>query len=321
VSAPPLSRRQAVTAAILAGAVAARAGRAATPPALRTALVMGTGRPRSTYALYGPAWGRYAQAATGLPIAYRASAGATANIVLIEEGVASLGMTTMTAAVQAIDGTGSWTAGVRLDHFRALFPMYAATLQIVARHATGIATLADLAGRTIGIGPDDAATIPAILASLGIRAAHTLSGDMEGQIAALAAGQLDACAFMGEAPLPAITALARHARLNLIGVSAAEAAQVARQAPGLCGTIIQAHAYPGQHVAVASVGTIDFAICAVSLPDTLAASLTSAALNNRAALAGLVPAAAAVPGPAALQAAGIAFHPGALPALRAAGLI
>jgi TRAP transporter TAXI family solute receptor len=306
-----LTRRRALTGA----ALLVPAGRAL---AYQDALVMGTGRPGGSYAAYGPAWGHFAQLATGVAIDFHASGGAAADIILIEEGSAALGMTTLSVAVQAYRGTGRWTAGVKLDHFRALFPMYASALQIVTLHGTGIATIANLAGRTIGIGPgggSGAVSIPAVLASVGVYAGRYVTGDMAPQIADLAAGRLEACAFLGEAPLPAIAALAGHQRLNLIGFSEAEAKAVAVRAPGMGRVLIQAGAFPGQNVAVASVGTTNFAICAASLSDELAQGVTTAALRNRAALAALVPAAATVPDATEIKAAGIDFHPGALRAL------
>jgi TRAP transporter TAXI family solute receptor len=287
------------------------------------ALTMGTGRPGGAYAAYGPAWGHFAQMQTGVAVDFHASGGAAADILLIEQGAAALGMTTLTVAAQALGGTGGWTAGAKLDHFRALFPMYASALQIVTLHGSNIATLANLAGRSIGIGPDGgsgAIAVPSILASVGVFAGRYVTGDMAPQIAALANGALEACAFLGEAPLPAIAALASHRRLNLIGFSVAEAASVARRAPGMGSVLIQAGAYPGQNVAVASVGTTNFAICTASLPDALAQGVTTAALRNRAALAALVPAAATVPDAATITTAGIAFHAGALRALSDAGI-
>jgi TRAP transporter TAXI family solute receptor len=312
-----LNRRRLLAGAALAVPAARRA------LAYQGALVMGTGRPGGSYALYGPAWGHYAQMETGVAIAFHASGGAAADILLIEEGAADLGMTTLDIAAQAHDGTGAWTAGAKLDQFRALFPMYASSLQIVALHSSGIATLADLAGRLVGIGPDGgsgAIAIPAVLSSVGATAGRYVTGDMARQIADLAAGRLEACAFLGEAPQRAIAALASHQRLNLIGFSEAEAAQVARRAPGMGRVLIAAGAFPGQNVAVATVGTTNFAICAPGLPDRLAQGVTAAALRNRTALATLVPAAATVPDAAGISALGIVFHAGAIKALNEAGV-
>jgi TRAP transporter TAXI family solute receptor len=287
------------------------------------ALVMGTGRPGGSYTIYGPEWGRLAQASTGVDIAFRASGGAADNILLIEQQAAQLGMTTLTVAEQALAGTSTWTAGVKFQDFRALFPMFPSVLQIVSPRTTGIASLAALAGQVVGIGPDGAsgsAAVPAILSALGVIPAATPTGDYGAQVQAMLAGSLAACAFIGAPPMPAIAAAAMGHRLSLIGFSAAEIAQVARVAPGMTRMVLPAGSFPGQVIAVASVGTPNFAIGTASLPDALARSITLAALRNQQALAALVPAAAQAPQMGAILAGNIAFHPGAVLALRGFGL-
>jgi len=286
-------------------------------------LVMGTGRPGGSYTIYGPEWGRLAQASTGVDIAFRASGGAADNILLIEQNAAQLGMTTLTVAEQALAGTGAWTAGVKFQEFRALFPMFPSVLQIVSPRATGIATLAALAGQVIGIGPDGAsgsAAVPSILAALGVIPAATPTGDYGAQVQAMLAGSIAACAFIGAPPVPAIAAAAMGRRLSLIGFSDAEAAQVARIAPGMTRMVLPAGMFPGQTIAVASVGTPNFAIGAASLPDALVRSVTLAALRNQQDLAALVPAAAQAPQLSAVLEGNIVFHPGAVLALRSFGL-
>jgi TRAP transporter TAXI family solute receptor len=284
---------------------------------------MGTGRPGGYYALYGPEWGKLATRATGVRIAYRASGGAAADILLIEQGATQLGMTTVTVADQARAGSGQWTGGVKFNAFRALFPMFPSVLQIVSPQGTGITRLANLAGQTIGAGPDGgtgSAAIPRIFASLGIKPARLMPGDYDRQIQDMRAGRLAACAFMGAPPMPAIARAALHEKFSLIGFSADEAAAAAAAQPGITEMVLGAGTFPGQSIAVASVGTANFAIGAACLPDSLARALTLAALSNRPALAALVPAAAAMPETAPLLQGDITFHPGAADALRSLGL-
>jgi TRAP transporter TAXI family solute receptor len=308
---------------LLSLALAAPAALAFADPAWPGALIMGTGRPGGYYALYGPEWGKLATRATGVRIAYRASGGAAADILLIEQGVTQLGMTTVTVADQARAGSGQWTGGVKFSAFRALFPMFPSVLQIVSPQGTGITKLADLAGQTIGTGPDGgtgAAAVPRIFASLGIKPARLVPGDYDRQIQDMQAGRLAACAFMGAPPMPAIARAALHEKFSLIGFSADEAAQAAAAEPGITEMVLDTGTFPGQSIAVASVGTANFTIGAASLPDSLARALTLAALSNRLALAALVPAAAAMPETAPLLQGDITFHPGAADALRSLGL-
>jgi len=285
------------------------------------ALVMGTGRPGGYYAAYGPEWGQLAQASAGVDIAYRASGGAAGNILLIEQGTAQLGMTTRTVALQAWSGAGTWTAGVKFQDFRALFPMFPSILQIISPRATGITTLAGLAGQVVGIGPDGgsgAAAVPAIFVSVGVLPQRTVAGDYGLLVRRMLAGEIAACAFIGAPPMPAIAQAAMGRKLSLIGFSQAEAAQVARVCPGMQAMVLAAGVFPGQSVAVGSVGTANYAICAAGLPDALAKAVTLAALKNAPALAAVVPGAGCTAGE--VSGGGMMFHPGAAAALRGFGM-
>ncbi len=313
-----LARRDLLGAGL--GLALAGAARAAQPP-WHGALIMGTGRPGGAFALFGPAWGQLIKNATGVDLAYLATGGSSANLLLIEEGVAQLGLSSVAVAAQARAGTGGWTAGTKLESFRALFPAYPAVLQIVSIHA-GVADLAALDGQEIGVGPNGAsgaAAVPAILASVGVRPSRLETSDYGQQMKKMLDGKLAACAFIGAPPLPAITAAAMGRKLQLIGFSLPQAAKAANAVPGLSRMILPANTFPGQSVDVGSVGTLNVAVGAASLPDNLAQAVTAAALRNRHLLAAAVQ---AVAYPAPLQpvyAAGISFHPGAAKALRAAG--
>jgi len=288
-----------------------------------SALLMATGRPGGAYDVYGPAWGRLAAQSAGVSIAYRASGGAVSDILFIEEGSAQLGMTTVTVADQARTGGAAWTAGVRFENFRALFPMFPSMLQIVAPAPGGIASAAGLAGRNIGIGPDGgsaASAVQSILAAIGVLPARFVTGDFAAQMHDMLTGVLDACAFITAPPTPAITAAAQRTRLNLIGFTPDEALHVTRTSPGLSPMAIPAGTFPDQRVAISTVGTPNFAIGAKTLPAPLVTAVTLAAMRNRAALATLIPAAAMSPQPLLAMPGQMTFHPGAAMALRSLGL-
>ncbi|HQT46265.1 MAG: hypothetical protein B7X08_06265 [Acidocella sp. 20-63-7] len=298
-------------------------GRASANEARSSALILGTGKAGGDYVLYGTEWAKLARASSGVEIALRASGGAAANILLIEQGAAQLGMTTLVIAEEARKGTGNWTAGVKLQEFRALFPAFPSILQIISPRSSGIATLAGLAGQVVGIGPADkngTAAMSALFSSVGVLPAQALSGGYVDQVHAMLAGKIAACAFIGAPPLRSIVHVAMRHKFSLIGFSEAEAAQVARTSPGMTPMVLQAGTFPGQTTAVASVGTENFAIGAASLSDALAGKLTLAALRNQPALAALVRAAGAKPDSGPIVRAGIPFHPGAARVLRDHGL-
>ncbi len=309
---------------ILAGALAVPATAwAQTNSAWPSALLMATGRPGGAYDVYGPAWGRLAEQFLAISIAYRASGGAASDILLIEQGAVQLGMTTVTVADQARTGTGIWTAGVKFENFRALFPMFPSILQIVSAQKTKIAAIRDLAGRTVGIGPDGgsgATSIQQIFASVGVIPTRFVTGDFSSQVRDMQAGILDACAFISAPPTPAIARAAQNANFNLIGFTPDETLQVLRAAPGMTPMPLPPGTFPGQSVAIASIGTPNFSIGAKSLPDPVVTALTLAAMRNRASLAQLIPAAATSPAPLLATPGHLTFHPAAALALRTLGL-
>jgi uncharacterized protein len=287
-----------------------------------SALVMCTGRPGGDYMIYGPAWGELIQQETGISIVYHASGGAEANILLIDENAAQLGLTTSAIAHEARFGSNSWTAGARISSFRALFPVFPSILQIVSPRSTGITTLAELSAEDIGVGPSGssgATILPSLFRSIGVIPRTIVSGDYSDQLRDMLAGKLAACAFIGAPPIPAISAIAIGQKLSLIGFSSAEAEQVTKIIPGMTGIIIGAGTFPGQAIAVSSVGTANLAICRADIPDSLAKAVTTAAWNHHTPLASAVPAASSAPSIKSITDAGITFHPGAAAALRAAG--
>jgi len=319
-----LKRRSLVAASLL---LPARQAFATAPQitgtAWPTALLMATGRPGGAYTIYGPAWGAFAQKASGVAIAYMASGGAATDILLIEQGAAQLGMTTVTVADQAHTGSGAWTAGVKFESFRALFPIFPSILQIVVTADSGVTSLRHLSNLKIGVGPDGgsgSAAVPALLGSLGITPLSCVTGDYMPQIHEMLAGDLGACAFIGAPPMKAIQAAAMVHRLGMIGFTPQETIQVVSSAPGWTAMTLPVGMFPQQATPVASIGTVNFAIAAACLPDMLAGILTLAGMRNRAKLAALVPAVASAPAQMLAGQSEMTFHPGAALALRQLGI-
>lgn len=301
----------------LLGAMAAlplaKAGKAASPNAGHGALVMGTGQPGDAFTAYGPAWGALITDATGTEIVYRSTNGSGPNLLLIEEGKAQLGLCSLPVAIQAHNGTSAWTAGAKLEQFRVLFPAFPSILQIVST-VDGPASLAELSGQAIGVGPAGASSsvlMKNILASQGVLPSQIEEADYLQQMDRLTKGKLAACAFFGAPPVPAIATMALGNRLHLIGFSEAEARQAGRFVPGLTRMILKAGTFPGQSRAVASIGTLDLAVGTAALPDNLAAAATLAALKHRARLARIVPATAWPLSMQLLRQTNLPVHPGA----------
>lgn len=316
-----ISGRRAVLGAGLGGFAASAAAATTMPP---VPLTMATGAPGGGFALYGPSWGQRAARLSPLALSYRASGGSVANILLVEQNAAQIGLTTLAVADQAWLGQAEWTGRLKLRGFRVLCPIYQASWQVFAPLTGRMKELANLAGKRIGVGPAGGASsvlTPTLLAAAGIPARLAITGLYAEQIALLRDGKLDACAFIGITPLPVIRAAAAQGGFALLGVTIAQRNAMQRGTPGMTGAIVPRAALPHQTAAVATMGTSAIAIARADLPIALAATLTEAALTESAL------------DEAALFGAGskdwhstwitgddpVAIHPGAAPVLRRFG--
>src|SRR5262249_62150373 len=113
----------------------------------------GTASPGGTYYVYGAGFAQILTRELGLPVAMRPTEGPAENIELLESGEAKLGFVTVGVALQAWNATGAWTGKKPARSFRAIFPMYDTPFQFMALQDSSIRSLADLAGKRIGIGP------------------------------------------------------------------------------------------------------------------------------------------------------------------------
>lgn len=300
--------------------------RAASVPVTPIAITMATGEPGGGFAAYGEAWGQVAQEATRISVSYRASGGSAANVLLVEQSAAQLGMTVLPVADQAWTGEARWTGGVHLRGFRVLFPIFGASLQVFAPVGSGLRRLRELAGKRVGVGPAGGAgavLAARVLGAAGATPRMAVNGLYAEQIALLRSGHLDACAFFGATPLPAVHAAAAQGGFNLIGFDRDEIAAATRSVPLLAATVIPHPALPALSAAVSTVGASAVAIGRADLPDPLVNALTDAALTHRAFLLRGLPGLGDAPIPADWIRGdhAIAIHPGAAAALRHHGLV
>ncbi len=334
VAAAKLTRRSALT-ALGAGALSlaplgtACANGTVTPRHVTSTmsaapLTMATGAPGGGFSRYGPAFAVLAEQALHRLISFRASGGSAANILLLEQNAVQLGMASLAIANQAWMGSARWTGGLQMRGFRALFPVYQQQLQIVARADGKILRLQDLAGRRIGVGPSGstgAVLTPGLLRATGIIGAKLITGGYAQQVAALRDRELDACAFFGATPLPALAKAATDGTFRLIGLTKQSSTAARIADPGVGPSVVPHTALPGLTQPVMTIGSPAMVLARADLPDPVAAILTQAALLHQADL--LAMARIAVPPHDVLQSGidSVMIHPGAVPVLRHHGII
>jgi uncharacterized protein len=116
-------------------------------------LLIGTASPGGTYYVYGEGLAKILTRALDLPVVRLATEGPAQNIELLEAGEAKLGFVTIGIALQAWNGTGVWVGKKPARSMRAIFPMYDTPFQFLVLQESGIRSIAEMAGKRVGVGP------------------------------------------------------------------------------------------------------------------------------------------------------------------------
>ncbi len=205
-------------------------------------LTIGTGSQGATYYIYGSGWGNIASEATGANFGAEVTGGPVQNVTLVQMGEHEFGMVTMGPAYQAWVGESALAPGVEHTDIRAVFPMYQTALQVIALESSGIESIADLDGKTVGIGPAGGTGdlyYPQLFDALGLDVETRNAGaaDQAGQVQD---GLLDAFAFASGMPVSAFSQLEAQADVNIFSFSPDEIAVFAEQFPELSASVIPA---------------------------------------------------------------------------------
>ena len=116
-------------------------------------LTIGTASPGGTYYVYGEGLAKILTRALDLPVVRQTTEGPLQNIELLEAGQIQLGFVTMGVALQAWNATGVWAGRAPARAMRAIFPMYDTPFQFLVLQESGIRSIADIAGKRVGVGP------------------------------------------------------------------------------------------------------------------------------------------------------------------------
>jgi TRAP transporter TAXI family solute receptor len=300
----------------------------ATPAAAQKAnwpksMTLGTASVGGTFFIYGQVWATLAGDTIGVPISTQQTQGPNQNIILVDSKQVELGMTTMGIALQAWKGEGAWTQGKKFQNIRALFPMYDTPFHFITTDKTGIKSVKDLNGRSVGVGPragTPGTYFPMMFEALGVKPSAIRYGgasDMGGQ---LGDGLLDAFPFAAGLPISAYSEIEAQRGVVFFGFTKDEIKTLTTKFPELAETKIPAGTYKTLKEDQPTVGVFNFAIAHKDLPDDLAYAIVKAVMdNNERMKQGHAAAVETVPANAAKNAF-LPFHPGAAKYFREKGV-
>jgi TRAP transporter TAXI family solute receptor len=260
-------------------------------------------------------------ASKGIAIDVKKSAGSNENLSAIDASATTIGTVFMGSAYDAMKGTG-FAAGHKHENLRALFAMYETSFQIAALRKSGIATLAGLDGKKVGVGPAkgpaefffraaaEAAKVTPII----------VNGDPAALVKQLLAGEIDALWQGAAVPVASLSAVTKAVDAVVFGLSDAEVADMLRAFPQLAATTVPPGSFKGQADAIKSVSAWNFVVANKDLPAEQAYAITKAALSAADPKSEIYPAASQTRAANAAADRFMPFHPGAMRYYAEAGI-
>jgi len=190
-----------------------------------------------TYFIWAGGFAKLLNDKLGLPANVESTGGPVHNTQLLQVKKLDFGMVTSGPVYEGFVGDpDGWSKGKKHPDVRVIFPMYTTYFQMYSLSKTGIKTILDLNGKSVGVGPvggTPATYWPKILAAAGVkpkRIVNASSSDLNSQ---LKDGMLDANGQSVGLPWVTITEVETTHEVNVYGVPADIAKKINEKIPSL----------------------------------------------------------------------------------------
>lgn len=247
-------------------------------------IVVGTASPGGTYAVYGQGIATVISEGVGIPASTQQTQGPLQNLVLVQKGRVDVGLTTLGPAYEAIQGEMDLDPGTKYTDMRALFPMYVTPFQAAALKRSGIATVSDLDGKTVGTGPrggTGGTYWERWFKDLGLNVT-VQNGPIGDQASQLADGRIDAVTTAAGIPMSAFSELEALQPTTIFGFSDEELAKLEEKVPYAQEFMIPAATYTSLGSDVKTLGMWNVAFASKEMPESLAYAITKAIFEKHA---------------------------------------
>ena len=251
----------------------------------------------------------------------RPTEGPAENIALMEAGEARLGFVTVGVALHAWNATGLWAGKPPARKMRAIFPMYDTPFQLLVLQDTNIRSIADMAGRRIGVGPPggtSATYFPGIFNVLKV-SADFVYGDWADLASQVHARSIDVLAVAAGVPFPSFIELEFKDKVRYIALSPEQLAALRLAMPELTPSRVPAGTYPSLLRHYETVGLYNFAVAHAELPDDLVYNIVRVVFEKHEEMMEMHAAAAATVPQNIERNTFIPLHPGAIRYFRQIG--
>lgn len=203
----------------------------------------------------------------------RQTLGSVHNVQLLHGGVVDAAFVQNDIAQLAHTGAGPFQGKLPMDDLVGLAALFPELVHVVTVEGAGIASLADLRGAVVDVGPDDSGTrfnAAQVLAAAGLSLGDLggVQGSPPGDaIDDLLSGRVQAAIMTGARPYPEVSANAIRAPLRLVPLGDEEIAAITAEAPYMMPMTIPARTYAHQDEAVQTIGVSALLVARSDLSD------------------------------------------------------
>ncbi len=221
----------------------------------------------------------------GLVAVAQSTHGALDNVNLIQAGEIESGLVSADILAWAVAGEDLFADRGAYADLRTIAVLFPEHLQLVLPAGTSLGSLADLAGKRVGIGLPNSGTqviVSKLLEQNGVTrdAIEVAELDNMQSAEALAAGDLDAYFFVGGIPTAGMVQLARLDGLALYDLKPEEIEALLAVVPHVEAATIPSGTYAGVDEQVATVAVTTQWVTNVNQPDDLIFAITEALWND-----------------------------------------
>lgn len=248
-------------------------------------LVLGTSTTGSTYYILGTGWaGVMKNSIPGVEVSIEATPGGITNMQSMRSGDMDLGMTTSWLAGDGWAGT-AWAAGTKYDNCRSMFPTHSSVLYIFTLADSGINSIMDLEGKSIGtgaLGSTSGDAVPLVLDALGITVKSTANLSSSGICDALKDGTIDVGFGVTGIPASWMLDLETAKNIKIIPLSDAELQTILANQPYWAAGAIPGGVYKNHSQDIPCITFWNFFVANKSLDEELVYHLVKATYENKA---------------------------------------
>jgi len=172
----------------------------------------------------------------GLIAVAQSTAGSVANVAAVTSGAMESGLCQADIAYWAWTGQGPFSDKEPNKSLRAIASLYQEVLQVVVRRDSAIASIADLKGKRVSIGPEQSGSAVdglIVLGAFGIEESdfQVDHSDPSAAVDLLDKDELDCVIFLGGRPTPVILDLAERVDIRLVPIAGPEAVPLLEEYP------------------------------------------------------------------------------------------